>query len=230
MSCNLIELARSGQYDAEKDESYLSHYESLFSPLRERPIHLMEIGVLHGGSLRLWRDYFTRGSINGIDINPAPEVLNGAPRIRFFQADQSDAARMEAIAREAAPDGFDIIIDDASHLGSHTAAAFQVLFERYLRPGGYYCIEDWGTGYWDRWPDGRKPQRLEIHSEGIEFPSHQCGMVGLVKQLVDQCGILDVYHPTYGAPGSRSTSVGGILIWPGLAIVERCQLEPASSS
>jgi hypothetical protein len=50
------------------------------------------------------------------------------------------------IADNVAPEGFDIIIDDASHIGELTKTAFWHLFDNHLKPNGLYAIEDWGTG------------------------------------------------------------------------------------
>jgi hypothetical protein len=50
---------------------YFPIYEKHFRPLTEKPIKLLEIGVLNGGSLEMWRKYFHPDStIVGIDINP----------------------------------------------------------------------------------------------------------------------------------------------------------------
>ena len=50
------------------------------------------------------------------------------------------------VARKTAPEGFDIIIDDASHFGDLTKIAFWHLLYNHLKPSGLYVIEDWGTG------------------------------------------------------------------------------------
>ena len=85
-----------------------------------------------------------------------------------------------------APEGFDLIIDDASHIGELTKTTFWHLFDHHLKPGGLYAIEDWGTGYLDDFPDGKqfepKPSTLN------PFPCHSNGMVGFVKELVDEQG------------------------------------------
>jgi glucose/arabinose dehydrogenase len=59
------------------------------------------------------------------------------------------------VARKTAPEGFDIIIDDASHFVDLTKIAFWHLFDNQLKPSGLYVIEDWGTGYWSDWTDGK---------------------------------------------------------------------------
>ena len=78
------------------------------------------------------------------------------------------------MASKTAPDGFDIIIDDASHIGELTKTSFWHLFDHHLKPGGLYAIEDWGTGYLDDFTDGRKFQprisiRARVRSLGKNF-------------------------------------------------------------
>ena len=211
-------------YDTDKGPEYMARYERAFAALREKPVAVLELGVLRGGSLLLWADYFPLGTVAGLDLNPV-EVEH--PRVRVYQGGQQDVALLERIARECAPDGFDIIIDDAGHLGSLSAASFAALYEHHLKPGGIYVLEDWGTGYWATWPDGARSRtvvgqaakppaalhlghrvlglllrilrplpaaqgllaplrrRTSARMDRTSYRSHEAGMVGFVKQLVD---------------------------------------------
>ena len=187
------------RYKTDKIESrYLDWYDPIFQPLVDREIRLLEIGVHEGGSLRLWRDYFPRGWITGIDLQP-PGTLASEERIRVYQGDQADKGLLTRVATECAPEGFDVIIDDASHIGSLTRTTFWHLFDNHLKPSGLYVIEDWGTGYWEDWPDGRKfrPRsgawsalvgRLSTLGRPMKarWHSHDHGMVGFVKELVEE--------------------------------------------
>lgn len=139
-------------YDTDKSEHYIARYERAFASLRDKPVRLLELGVKTGGSLQMWADFFPHGEIVGLDLNPA-EVRHD--RIHVHLGYQQDVEVLDQISSEHAPQGFDIIIDDASHLGEHTAASFAALYSRHLVPGGIYVLEDWGTGYWPTWPDGR---------------------------------------------------------------------------
>ena len=63
---------------------YLLHYEVRFESRRNEEIALLEIGVMRGASLRMWRDYFPRGAIDGIDVgyealDETTDVLNVIP-------------------------------------------------------------------------------------------------------------------------------------------------------
>ena len=106
-------------------------------------------------------------------------------RIVVYRGRQEDADLLDRIAAEQAPAGFDVVIDDCSHLAAPTRASFWHLFDRHLKVGGVYVIEDWGVGYWDRWPDGAR----------YSGPPHDAGLVGLVKELVDECGVSDAAVP-----------------------------------
>lgn len=165
--------------------SYLAgNYEWCFAPLVGKEIKLLELGVLKGASLLFWRDYFENGTIVGIDSNP---VLIDDPtgRIHIYQGYQQDTALLDRIAREQAPDGFDVIIDDCSHIGRFTRISFYHLFQNHLKPGGLYAIEDWGTGYMDSWPDGRR------YRPNILYPRKDC----LLGSLACSLGRLSRHFP-----------------------------------
>jgi SAM-dependent methyltransferase len=237
----------AASYDTDKaaHAHYLRNYEDYFRPLLDRDIRLLELGVLNGGSLLLWRDYFERGLVVGLDINPL-SVEDPTGRIRFYQGVQQDTEILDRIARECAPEGFDVIIDDCSHVGYLARASFWHLFERHLKPGGLYVIEDWGTGYWDSWPDGVRYRRRHGETAGHSplrhkllraatrlgtvaasrlplartlasaakralqrgvYSTHDFGMVGFVKELVDECGAADITHPEFGNAPQRASRI-----------------------
>jgi hypothetical protein len=50
--------------------NYTENYDKIMSPLRDKNVNILEIGVLHGNSIRMWSDYFSNGFIYGIDTFP----------------------------------------------------------------------------------------------------------------------------------------------------------------
>jgi hypothetical protein len=183
------------KYDSDKIE-YLKYYDPIFEPWLEKRVDILELGIFKGGSLLLWKDYFPKGNIVGVDIN-LPTNFPPIDRIRIFKGYQDDPAFLTSVANQTAPYGYDFIIDDASHIGELSKKSFWYLFDNHLKPGGIYAIEDWGTGYWNEWPDGSP---LDITSEYSQtkqvskdpFPCHSYGMVGFIKQLIDEQGASDV--------------------------------------
>lgn len=237
MRASLVELARSTPYGTDKSDAYLDSYEELLARVRDDEVRVLELGIHRGGSLRLWRDYFPRGVIAGLDLKVP--VLEDPERIRMFEGRQDDAALLARIRADVAPDGFDVIIDDCSHVGELTARSFGHLFAKHLKPGGIYAIEDWGTGYWGWWPDGtsyhpggdRGTMGLRTRLRGragriadrvlgpVPLRSHQSGMVGFVKQLVDECGRPDFERANEGSGQGAASSIARLIVRTGLVIV-----------
>ena len=191
-------------YDTDKVANrYLEVYDPIFEPYVDKKIKLLVVGVSKGGSLPLWRDYFPHATITGVDIR-LPNHRDFGDRIQVFEVSQTDCSLLSEISRKIAPEGFDIIIDDASHIAELTKITFWHLFDNHLKPGGLYAIEDWLTGYWDDWIDGKSynsrsqalfralysarctvtravPSEYRKHLK-IPLKSHDYGMVGFIKQ------------------------------------------------
>ena len=235
----MVKTLIAGQFGTDKNQVYLDNYERFFSGIKDKNITLLELGIFRGESMLLWENYFSNGKIVGVDINKAG-VADKSERIFEFQGYQQDRDFLDRVAQKTAPGGFDIIIDDASHIGDISKITFWHLFEHHLKPGGVYVIEDWRTGYWDQWADGAKYKKAreskiirpflyrfagkclsycERNLKGglvkramiaglgkarrftykRRFPSHNFGMVGFVKELVDELGIDMITSPERGS-------------------------------
>ena len=84
-------LIDAGKYDTDKAEHphYLRAYEDYFRPLLDKEVRLLELGVYKGGSLLLWRDYFERGLIVGLDLQPI-KLDDPTGRIRIYEGLQQN--------------------------------------------------------------------------------------------------------------------------------------------
>jgi hypothetical protein len=134
----------------EDDLRYGPNYVRHFAPLRRKRLNLLEIGIggydnprAGGASLRLWKAYFPRANVFGIDLSA--RSVHEQRRIKTFQGDQGDPAFLRSVAERVG--SFDIVIDDGSHLNDHVILGFQTLFP-YLSPSGLYVVEDTQTSYW----------------------------------------------------------------------------------
>jgi SAM-dependent methyltransferase len=163
-------------------------YDRYFGDLAESPVTLLELGVLSGESLKTFATYFRNGHIIGLDIENREVDYSDHPNITFVLGDQKKQAHLAEICAAKAPLGLDIVIDDASHLGAWSLTSYRALFPR-LKSGGLYIVEDWGTGYWQNWPDGsafdQTPLSFEEGQVLKRIPSHDFGMAGFIKYLVD---------------------------------------------
>lgn len=182
-------LSIANQIDSEirsdKSEGYLNFYESLFTSVSKEPLNILEVGVYKGGSLLMFAEYFPNARILGIDKNePSPRFYELAKerslgeRVRTEQGSQSDIQFLQRVLKSHFGSAqIDIVIDDASHFYNHTKVTFNFLFPQYLKNGGHYIIEDWGCGYWPKWPDGNANGRN--------------GLPRLIKELIDLTALAD---------------------------------------
>jgi hypothetical protein len=132
---------------------YLPVYEGVLD--RSRPIRMLEIGVFHGGSLQMWRDYLHPQSvIVGIDIDPECKQFDNAERdVHVRIGGQQDISFLREVTAEFGP--FDVILDDGSHMTSHVVDSFRYLFANALTDRGIYIAEDVVCDYWTPYRDSR---------------------------------------------------------------------------
>jgi hypothetical protein len=166
-------------------------------------------------------------------IDVSRNIFSPEERIQLFEGNQWDKAFLSKVANKTAPDGFDIIIDDASHIGIKTKRTVWHLFDHHLKPGGLYVIEDWGTGYLEDFLMEEKfqpkpsirarlrsllPRRLGKKMK-VPFPCHSYGTVGFVKELVDDQGAVDVALGCKA--GWRRSKFKNVLITSGVVFVTK---------
>lgn len=139
---SLNDLAiKYGTDKSSDDHNYCRIYERHLGPLREQKITLLELGVWEGASLKMWRDYLPSATIVGLDKADRRVQIPGVD-VHICSQDNEDGLFSVALMYQ----GFDVIIDDASHISSKTIASFQLLYP-HLKPGGLYVIEDLQTAY-----------------------------------------------------------------------------------
>ena len=148
----LIKLANKYNTDKGYKHNYINHYYKYFKKFQNEEIKLLELGISQGSSLLMWKEFFKKGTIIGVDIfegdhydgkvNKIKKKLddNGIEYIVGGQADLYTAAKvMDRAAGESI--GYDIIIDDASHRPRDQQLSM-MLFFNLVKDGGYYVIED----------------------------------------------------------------------------------------
>lgn len=133
-------------YTDKFESGYVEVYQGLSRTL-PTDANICEIGVYQGGSLDLWLSLFHQSkTIVGVDINPDARWPEGTLKIVTDQQDPTLPRQLQVFA----PDGYHLIVDDASHEGQRTWKTFTNLWPL-VKPGGYYVIEDWCVGF-DRYP------------------------------------------------------------------------------
>ena len=188
---------------------YAYHYGQHFRHLRFRSFVLLEIGVggyedprSGGESLRMWKTFFPRASIVGVDVEDKHGV--DEPRIRVLKADQSVPEALRRVVAEVGRPT--VVIDDGSHVPDHVRTSFETLFPL-LVDGGFYCVEDLQTSYWPSW--GGSLDRHARHTS-----------VAMVKELVDGLNYEEFIDADY-QPSYLDTHVVAVHAYHNLVVIEK---------
>lgn len=152
-------------------------YSDLFKPLQKDLKTFIEIGIGHGSSIEMWRDYFTNGQIIGADLHLESALNhfnnNTLDRIELLELDQSDEQQLENLTKMYSD--VDVILDDGSHKMGDQQITFAKLFKM-LKSSGIFIIEDLHTSLevvmpekaWLNWGDPTKTPTLKMLEDFIE--------------------------------------------------------------
>lgn len=97
------------------------------------PATLLELGIYHGASLRMWEEYLPGTRVMGVEHAP----MYIWDDLECHLGDATDPATYD----DWMPETVDVIIDDASHWPPAVLSAFKILWPR-VSPGGWYVVED----------------------------------------------------------------------------------------
>lgn len=123
---------------------YTLFYHSLFKDKRGEELVIAELGILHGASLLMWKDYFLKASIYGFEYNT--EFINSFKkkynndRIELVQLNVHDQLNIVEAFHSTGMQ-YDLIIDDTTHQFEDQLRVIENVHS-YLKPGGMLIIED----------------------------------------------------------------------------------------
>jgi SAM-dependent methyltransferase len=154
--------------------AYTPIYSLLFTQMKNRPIDLAEIGIGHGGGLRIFREFFPEARLFGFEFDRRwIDLVTGLgmekTRIAFINVAEEDCITR---AFEESGTRFDLIIDDASHIASHQINVIRRCAP-FLKPGGMLIIED-------IYNDSRAPESL---------------FEGVIREMHEQFSLATFIHP-----------------------------------
>ena len=163
---SLINLVDNAHTDKNTTHSYLELYETLLSRIKNTATNILEVGIgdfgpKNGGSLKLWRDYFTNAKIYGLDIigreRVLDELLNDPRVVVYTNTNAYDAGFVDRTFKEHR---FDFMLDD----GPHTLESMLKFIELYsvlLTDDGILIIEDVQSMDWISFFEIQTPDHLK---------------------------------------------------------------------
>jgi predicted O-methyltransferase YrrM len=154
---NSSELCEIGKkYDTDKSSQrnnvsdlrhchpYTLFYEGLFKNKKDENLKIAELGILDGGSLLMWKEYFVNAEIYGFEYNN--NLINNFKQ--NFNNDRVTLSNIDVTNKDSIVRSFselnilyDIIIEDTTHQFEDQIRVIENTYQ-YLKPGGILIIED----------------------------------------------------------------------------------------
>ena len=156
----LCDLHLNFSTDKGTQHSYIDYYDELFEGIKNDKLNIMEIGVLFGGSLKMWEAYFVNSQIYGMEdfsqetgqgyynnkiviVEDVIQDLEKHDRITLLNISCEDTEKVEY---ETSSIEFNVIIDDASHDPDQQRLNMSTLLKKVCKGGLYICEDVKGDG------------------------------------------------------------------------------------
>lgn len=157
----------------EKNDSNLIHkwmhyfdiYDRHFEKYKSKNVTVVEFGVYHGGSLKMWKDYFgPKARIIGVDINPECKKFKDK-NVEIYIGDQEDRIFLKKLMKKIGP--VDVVIEDGGHTMKQQIHTFEEVYP-HVKDDGVFLIEDLHTSYWEGYDGGyRKSGTFIEYAKGL---------------------------------------------------------------
>jgi hypothetical protein len=169
---------------SKKHSSYFHVYEELLHRFRGREIVFVEIGVLNGGSLFMWREYLgSQARIIGIDLNP---------EAKRWEADGFEIH----IGNQAEPQFWreffsvigdvDVVLDDGGHTNAQQViTAYEVI--PHIKDGGLLIVEDTHTSYFSSFGNPSKYSFINYTKSLIDSINSRFPKVDVSDNPLNKC-------------------------------------------
>jgi hypothetical protein len=165
------------KYKSIKHSTYFDSYDHFFNYYRGKEITFVEIGVLGGGSLFMWRDYFgPKARIIGVDLNPNAKKWE-EHGFEIYIGNQSDENFWKAFNLQVG--GIDIVLDDGGHTYDQQIITTEMLLNQ-IKSGGILVVEDTHTSYMHGFGP-RKYSFIEYVKKKIDQTNHRFGELSNLK-------------------------------------------------
>jgi cephalosporin hydroxylase len=160
---SLEEIVDSSRTDKNTTHSYLPLYQHLLSHKKETAKHVIEVGVQNGGSIKLWRDFFTNAVVHGVDVIDIHSIWGGIkndPNIVLHAS--TDAYDGEFVTNQFLNKNiqFDFLLDDGPHT-LQSMKQFIVLYSQIMTHDGILIIEDVQSWDWINLLTNEVPSHLK---------------------------------------------------------------------
>ncbi len=131
-------------YFSIKHTNYFEVYDKLMNKFVGERVTFVEIGILDGGSLFMWRDFFGKNArIIGVDLNPEATKWR-EHGFEIFIGDQSDSNFWAEFFSEVG--NIHVLLDDGGHRNDQQIVT-TICALPYIIDGGLLIVEDTQTSF-----------------------------------------------------------------------------------
>lgn len=142
---SLEEIVNNSLTDKNTCHSYLPLYQTLLEKKKETAQSVLEIGIYHGGSIKLWSDFFTNATIYGLDCNNidnlfVTDIVNKEKIILYTSIDayNENFFKLNFLNENIK---CDFMLDDGPHT-LESMIQFIKLYSQIMTDDGILIIED----------------------------------------------------------------------------------------
>lgn len=165
---NLIEIVKNLGTDKNTYHSYIELYDKLLSKKRDSAKNVLEIGIgdfieKNGGSIVMWKNYFTKAIIHALDILPInrvlDELINNDKVILYTETNAYDETFFKETFLNKGMK-FDFMLDDGPHT-LESMKNFIRLYSQVMEDDGILIIEDVQSLEWIKTLENVVPENLK---------------------------------------------------------------------
>ena len=175
----IFQIYKNLKYPSVKIDSYFQVYEEIFKNYIGKKITFVEVGVLAGGSLFMWKDYFGKNArVIGIDLNPEAkkwekygfEIFIGSQsREKFWNYFYDKVGKI------------DILLDDGGHYNKQQITTVYRSIPN-INNGGMIVIEDSHASYMSQWGNPSKFSFINFSKYMIDKINYRFSNIRLKKR------------------------------------------------
>jgi len=147
---SLEDIVDNSRTDKNTIHSYLPLYQKILISKRETAKNVLEIGIFHGGSIKLWNDFFINANVYGLDIMNINNVWEGIKnKERIILHTSSDAYNNDFFINNFLNKNIkcDFMLDDGPH-SLESMKQFIKLYSQIMTNDGILIIEDVQSWDW----------------------------------------------------------------------------------
>ncbi len=149
----LFQIYKNLKRESLKCDTYFQVYEEMFNKYVGKKITFVEVGVLQGGSLFMWRDYFGKDArIIGIDLHPNAKELE-KHGFEIYIGSQSDKNFWRNFYTKVGK--IDILLDDGGHVNDQQIVTLSESVNN-INDDGIIMTEDVHTSYFKKFGNPSK--------------------------------------------------------------------------